>query len=295
MKQRKQHKQVSEDFAATTDLPAVYKGVLCAAGAIRPHLPVVGAVGGGLLLVVVVAVSVVAARGSKIARGYAQLGEATTADELLDIAVQYEKLPPGEAAAFRAAQQLLVEGRCDQASTRFSLFCREYPRSRDLVRARLGEAYGLEGDEKLVQAGKAFVAVARELANDPELIAEAYMGAARCAQSQGMLAEARKWLDAAVSSGSEGHFRDTALGELKELAVVESRGGEPVDAALAGDEAAAPENVEGGKGTPAEEEAKPKEDVGASGDSETKAPEAGAASEGADKAAAKAPTPAGSQ
>ena len=296
MKQRKQQRQrATTDSMEATGLPVVYEALMRVGNTVRPHLPVLGAVGGGLLLVAVIALSVVTARGAKIARGYAELGEATTADEMLEIAERYVKLPPGEAAAFRAAQQLLIEGRCDQACTRFSLFCREYPQSRDFVRARLGEAYGLEGDEKLIQAGKAFVEfveLARELADDPELIAEAYVGAGRCAHSQGMLAEARKWYEAAVSSGSEGRYKDAALDELKELAVA------PAEDARAATEVAAEDATASGD---TEEDAKPEaesdaaegaaqklegaegKDVGAKGEKTEAAPG------GDDKAAAKPP------
>ena len=295
MKQRKQHRQrAPADPAESSGLSEAYEGLMRVVNTVRPHLPVLGAVGGGLLLVVVIAVSVVAARGAKIARGHAELGEATTADEMLDIAERYAKLPPGEAASFRAAQQLLIEGRCDQACTRFSLFCSEYPQSRDFVRARLGEAYGLEGDEKLPQAGKAFVGVARDLAVEPELIAEAYVGAARCARSQGLLAEARKWYEAAVSSGSEGRYRDGALEELKELAVADSEGSKPApDDAV--EDTTASEDAEAEAGADAAEDAATKQDGGGAGDGEAQSDKTETTSEGGDKRASKAPAPAAAE
>lgn len=212
---------------------------------VRPRLFVLSWTLCGLAVAVIVAAAMVTSRNARLARGFADLAKAETTDELVRLAKENAGTLCGEQAVFALAQKYLSAGECAQAATRFSLFCTEYPQSGSVLRARLGEAYALEGDKKAPQAEKAFLAVATEATTRGEMAtaAEASLGAGRCAKVQGKLAEARKWYQQAVSSGAKDRSAAAAMEAMKALDVAEKAGAKaaaPVPATPPAADAAAP-------------------------------------------------------
>ncbi len=153
-------------------------------------------------------------REHRIAAGFAALDTAAGVDDYLEIASKYAGTLPGEQAAFRAGRAFLDDKKFDRAASQFRLFLKDYPKSRLAGRAKIGLAYALEGEEKWTDAEKAFIEAATSLTG-AENIAEAYLGAGRCAEAGSRLAQAVKWYEAAVAAGDTGYFRKTALDALK--------------------------------------------------------------------------------
>ncbi len=187
---------------------------------IRPRLKSWG-MSAAVIVILAVALASWKVRASRrTAAGLAALDSAGDYEELTRVAREYGDLPPGVQAAFRAARQLLLDGKYDRASKEFSTFVQSHPDSSLLLGARLGMAYALEGMGKSIDAEKAFLEVART-APEPEVRAEAYVGAARCARALGKTAEAKRHCEAAVSAGPRGYYRKVALDSLTALKAAE--------------------------------------------------------------------------
>jgi len=162
---------------------------------VRPRLALVSSVLLAVVLVVVITAAIRSSSRAAMMRGLATLAQAETTDELASVAKEYAGSTAGEQAMFRLARLFYDEGKFAQAATRYSLFCKEYPHSIFMPSARLGEAYALESDGKLVQAEKRFAALAGESLEPtspgariyPRLTCDAFRGAGRCAKTQGKL------------------------------------------------------------------------------------------------------------
>jgi len=184
---------------------------------LKPHARAIGI--GTLLLVAAIIGTILflTNRRASLADGYAALQTASSTDALKALAAKYKDTAVGEQAAFALAKHLFDTGVFDEAASRFQLFCIAYPASTLSGRAKLGLAYAMESAGKQGPAEKKFADFAKEIGT-PELSAEGYVGAARCAQAQNKPAEAEKWYKAAVSAGSSGIYKYQALEALKGLA-----------------------------------------------------------------------------
>jgi len=169
-----------------------------------------------LLAVAVAVASHKTSLDRRISEGFAALDTASGTDDYLEAASTYAGLLPGELAAYQAGRSFLEAHKYERAKSQFQLFLKDYPRSRLAGAARLGLAYADEGRKKWLDAEKLFVEAAKAVTG-AENIAEAYLGAGRCAEAGGRLAQAVKWYEAAVAAGAEGYFRQAALDALKEI------------------------------------------------------------------------------
>jgi len=189
--------------------------------AIRPRFSLILLI---FLLVVVAGLSAIyhsTQRQSRVAAGFAAIQDANNSTELLDLAKRHAGTSVGAVASLAAAKALFGEGKYDQASNQYESFCRDYSSSPQLLAGQLGKAYALEAARKLAPAEKNFIAIA-ESSKDPDIIAEAYLGAGRCARAQDKLAEAEKWYKTAASSGCSTALKDKAMTALKDNAAAAS-------------------------------------------------------------------------
>ena len=169
----------------------------------------------GLLVLVLILVAVwQAQRADRLASGYAAIKAAGTAEKLGAVAKEYSGSVIAAQATFAQAKRLFDDGKFDQAASRFSVFCRDFPRDPLVIQASLGEAYALEAGGKAPIAEKKFAEIAKSV-KDLDLMADAYLAAGRCAESQGKAKEAEAWYKSAVSSGVSGALKDKALSALK--------------------------------------------------------------------------------
>lgn len=163
---------------------------------------------GAAVLLAVVLIAVSSARASRLQKeqeGFAALRAAESdIPALSDVISTYAGTPAGVQARFRKADALMSEEKFDEAATQFKLLQEGAVDPDLLASARLGEAYAIECGGDAATAEKRFAAVPNGGA--PAYVAvEALMGAGRCAQTQGKLAEATKWFDraAARAKGAE--------------------------------------------------------------------------------------------
>lgn len=248
-KRRAAEHRVDLDPAGQLEL-ALLKGAKFLQTRVRPHLTVIA---GALLGVVLIALITVAIRSSSRAtamRGFTMLTAAETTDELAAVAKEYGGTGAGEQARIRLARLFYDEGKFAQAATRYSLFCKECPASPSVPAAKLGEAYALEADGKLVQAEKRFAALgedalklgAPEARLHPSLAYDAYRGAARCAKTQGKLAVAQELYEKALACvGDDEAEKERTEKTIKEL---ERLRNEPVAAEASADQ---PDTAESGE------------------------------------------------
>jgi tetratricopeptide (TPR) repeat protein len=176
----------------------------------KPHLNTGALILLAVLVVIAVVFGVNARRRATVARGYAAVASAESTDELLDVAKEFAGTGAGAQASMSLARRLFEEGKYAQAATRFSLFCQEYPEHAEARAARIGEAYALEGDGKLVQAEKRFrdIAAEAEAALQTGVRVDALCGAGRCAKTAGKLAAAEELYRQALEAVPAGRQRD---------------------------------------------------------------------------------------
>ena len=228
---------------------ATVRALQTAGRAIRPYLTIGAALFLAIVLVFIVVFAAAAARRARIARAFAVLAEADTIDGLRTLARDYDGTSAGAAAAMQLAQRLYGEGRFAEAATRFSLFCQSYPEHELFDAARLGEAYALEADGKLLQAEKRFRNLGEEMSETMRfaLSMDAFAGAARCAQLQGKLAEAETWYQRAIDTGTQDGGAKAAiteaLAEVRRMRAAPEVAAAPADPAETSKPAAVPAPV----------------------------------------------------
>lgn len=202
-------KPASVTLAGDTRMPAWF-------GRIQSYLKVASIAGAAVIALVLLLVYWQMQRSDASKDAFAALASADSSDGLVRLASENRGTAVGEQASFTLARRAYDEGKFDQAAAKFTAFLQSYPQSLLVNAARLGQGYALDASGKTEPARKAFTDLAKSVTN-PDLAAEAYLAAGRCAESMGLSADAEKLYNSAITSGSTGIYKQQALDALKEL------------------------------------------------------------------------------
>jgi len=191
-------------------LRAFYSDVL------RPRLRLYATSLGALVVLICLVVAVRAHSRARTERGWAELDAAEDAAALELVASEYRGTKIGAAACFQLGAVAYGEGDFEVAETRFSEFRKQYATDLRATRARLGEAYALEGQGKMSEARGAFLGIVGSVVA-PEAKAEAHCGVARCLLAEGNVEEAEKSYNDAIAAADKGFYKDQATNALKAM------------------------------------------------------------------------------
>jgi TolA-binding protein len=183
---------------------------------IKPHLKSVGSVIVIALAIAVFANVMLQQHRAKTAQAWADVYGTTSKEALDQTAKENLGSEIGAAASLKLARQAYTEAKYEEAASRFAGFIKDYPRHALVENARLGQAYALEANGKTQQAEEIFSLLAQKTASS-QLSAEAFVGAGRCALSQGKNAEAKKWYEKASLGELNTSYKQQAEKALKNL------------------------------------------------------------------------------
>lgn len=145
-----------------------------------------------------------------IEEAYAAFGRAQTVQEYTAVAERYADTEVAVKASFAAARRLFEEDDYDGALEGFTAFLAAHPRSALASSAMLGRAYALEAAGRPDEAQPVFVELAERFLASPLRIAEAWIGAARCAEAQGLVSQARTFYENALAQDTDSIFGEQA-------------------------------------------------------------------------------------
>lgn len=155
-------------------------------------------------------------RQARLARGYEAVANAQDPEALAGLAREFAGSRIGANATFTLARMLFDNGAYDRAATRYESFLKDYPANELVPAAKLGEACAREAMKDYLAAEKKYLSITVDIGN-PDRVAEAYLGAARCAVALHRSADAQKYAGLAVASGAGETWKQNALDVLREL------------------------------------------------------------------------------
>ncbi len=141
---------------------------------------------------------------------YAAYDQAETVEDYKTVAENYAGTEVAAKAAFAAAQKMYAEEQYADAAQEFAAFLNTYPKSDLKLAARFGRAYALEAAARTDEAQTLFAELGDSDIGNPGRRAEAWLGAGRCAETQGLTEQARTYYENALSQETERVFNEQA-------------------------------------------------------------------------------------
>jgi len=185
---------------------------------IRPHVRNAAYLLAAVVVILAVLATLHSRRQARNIAAYGALDAATTPEQYAKVAAEYADTAAGAEALLARGRSLMETGKYAEAASGFADFIRQHPASPRLSEAQAGQAYATESAGKTAEAEKLFAALGDAKAtSNANAAADAFLGAARCAQIQKKPAESEKWLKRALSCGGTEAVKARVLTALAAL------------------------------------------------------------------------------